>query len=309
MLFEEAFEEYKIYAKKRHKKQCFNVLLYNFIANILSYFKDFKIEDITSLDIEKWQDLILTKNFCNNYNRSLFSMLKDYFNFCHNYYNLDIDFFSKVDNFPLKYEEKKEDHYTLKEFKKFIRYVDNIVYKRFFELMFYCGTRPGEAMALKFCDLRDDYIIINKTIDEHGNRSIGTPKTLSSNRKITIDKKLKRDLLALKNLYCDCTDDYFLFGGVKPLAPTTINRYKLKACDKAHIRPITLHQFRHSHATFLYNKKIDIHVISKRLGHSNISTTLNIYTHSNLVQEKKVLKTLNSCRFNVFSVLLYIFKN
>lgn len=95
-------------------------------------------------------------------------------------------------------------------------------------------------------------------------------------------------------------------GGSKPLSATTINRYKLKACKLANIRPITLHQFRHSHATFLYNKGIDIHDISKRLGHSNSSITLNIYTHS--TKEKRVIKTLNSTRFNIFDVFQYNFK-
>ncbi len=85
----------------------------------------------------------------------------------------------------------------------------------------------------------------------------------------------------------------------KPLAPTTINRYKIRACNKRNIRPIKLHQFRHSHATYLLNKKIDIHIISKRLGHSKVSTTLDVYTHSNLLQEKRLIKSLNS-RFSLF---------
>jgi len=57
----------------------------------------------------------------------------------------------------------------------------------------------------------------------------------------------------------------------------------------------------------LLNKKIDIHVISSRLGHSKVSTTIDVYTHANIKQEKRVLSTLNSIRFN-FNVLTYIFK-
>ena len=90
--------------------------------------------------------------------------------------------------------------------------------------------------------------------------------------------------------------DYFIFGGMSPLSSTTINRYKKETCEKANIRPIALHQFRHSHATLLLNLNIDIHVISKRLGHTKTSTTLDIYTHANLEQEKRVSKTLNSLR-------------
>lgn len=312
MLFEEAFEEYKIYASKRHKKQSFDCFTYNFSANILSYFKGYLLDNITIKDVESWQEFIYSKNFCNNHNKNLYSMLKKFLSYCHYKYNFDDSFILDIVPFKLRIENNKKDFYTLKEFKYFIKFVDNIVYKRFFEFMFFCGTRPGEAMALHFSDLENDFIEINKTIDEHGKRLVDTPKTVSSNRFIKIDRKLKKDLLFLKKYYIlkygSEAFDYFVFGGIKPLAPTTINRYKIKACNKAKIRPITLHQFRHSHATLLLNKGIDIHEISKRLGHSKISTTLDVYTHCNLMQEKRVYKTLNSIRFNFFDCFTYIFK-
>ena len=90
--------------------------------------------------------------------------------------------------------------------------------------------------------------------------------------------------------------DYYIFGGIKPLATTTINRYKEKACKLAKIRKIKLHEFRHSHATLLLYKGIIIHEISKRLGHSDIAITLNTYTHTNNLQEKRVTRTLNFLR-------------
>lgn len=63
MSFIEAYDEFKIYASKRHKKQSFECLLYNFNANILSYFKDYALEDITSINIMKWQDLLQLHNY------------------------------------------------------------------------------------------------------------------------------------------------------------------------------------------------------------------------------------------------------
>jgi len=305
MLFEEAYNEYLIFANRQQKKQSYKVLTYNFKANILSYFKDYKLDLIKTDDILKWQDFIISKNFCNNHNKNLYSMLNSFFEFCHIKYNFDLSILYGVFPFPLKVETKKEDYYTLKEFQRFIRFVDNPIYKTFFEFMFYCGTRPGEAMALKFSDIVDNYVVINKTIDSHGKREIGTPKTLSSNRKILIDNYLKKNLLSLKSLYCDDTFDLFIFGGIKPLSPTTINRYKIKACNKANLRPITLHQFRHSHATYLLNNSVDIHLIRDRLGHSNVFTTLNVYTHCKTGEEKRVARLL---KFSCFKVLTYNFK-
>ena len=59
------------------------------------------------------------------------------------------------------------------------------------------------------------YIDINKTIDEHGTREIGTPKSINSYRKIKIDKKLYNHLIKLKK-YNSENYDYFIFGGLKP---------------------------------------------------------------------------------------------
>jgi len=72
--------------------------------------------------------------------------------------------------------------------------------------------------------------------------------------------------------------DYFVFGGLKPLAPTTVDRNKKNACNKAKLFEITQHEFRHSFATRMIRKK-PINYVSKTMGHSRISTTLDVYTH------------------------------
>ena len=312
MRFEDAYKEYLKFAKKQQKKQSFNTLQYNFDSKILSYFKNYVLDDLTSNDILSWEEYILSYNYSNHYNRNLYYLLSGFFTFCHIQYGIDKKIISNIGCFKKRYEEKKTDFYTLKEFRHFIKYVDDEIYKQFFNLLFFTGVRPGEAMALKFSDFQGDYLTINKTIESHGKREIGTPKTLSSIRKIKIDKFLKKDLLRLKKYYLErfkVDNDSFIFGCVRPLSPTTINRYKLKACIKANIRPITLHQFRHSHATLLLSKGIMINEVSRRLGHSKTSTTLDIYTHTNLEQEKRVYNTLCSLRFNVFSTLQCNFKN
>lgn len=122
-------------------------------------------------------------------------------------------------------------------------------------------------------------------------------------------RKLEKDILKLKKAYPNDSnvskEELYIFGGIKPLSPSTINRYKAKACKRADIRPITLHQFRHSHATFLIQKGIMINEVSKRLGHSKVSTTLDVYSHTDLSQEKRVIDTLNSTRLNLVTTLKY----
>ncbi len=312
MKFEVAFEEFKIYASKRHKKQGFVTLQSNFNSRILPYFRDYDIFDITSRDILKWQDYIYSLNFKYSYTSKLFIYFKCFMNYCCNYLGLPDNPLDYVSNFKREIEELKHDFYTLEEFKRFIKGFDNEIYKQFFNLMFFTGVRPGEAMALKFSDLNGNYISINKNLTTKGGRVIDTPKNRSSIRKIKIDNKLKNDLYNLKKYYSKNymvdVDDYFIFGGLNPLSPSTINRYKKSACKKSNIRPIKLHEFRHSHATLLLQNGMLINEVSRRLGHSKVSTTLNIYTHTDLTQEKRVYNTLNSLRLNFFNTLIYNFK-
>lgn len=301
--FLEAYNQYLVYIENRLKIQSKEDLKVKFENKIIPFFKDYNIYDIKELDFINWKNEIEKNNYSNNYKEHLFYCISGFLNYCVMYHNLEYNVAKKVGNFKMKNEKVKHDFYTLKEFKKFIKYVDNNIYKQFFIFMFFTGTRPGEAMALKFSDLNNRIISINKTISEHsinGKRIIDTPKNMSSVREIFIDKKLNKELLKLKKIYEKEYDiknhDYFIFGGLKPLAPTSINRHKKKACEKANLRQITIHQFRHSHASLLYSKKIDIQSIKERLGHSSINTTMSVYVHLDNKQKKKVQRTLSFSR-------------
>lgn len=311
-LFLDVYKDYLLYANKKQKNQSFSTMKYKFDLHILPFFEDMFLEDITSKTIIEWENYILSKNFSNNQNKNLYYILSGFFEYCRIFYNFDKKIISNIGCFKKKYEQNKYDFYTLEEFNLFINHVDNEIYKQFFNLMFYTGVRPGEAMALKFKDLNNGYISISKTINSHGKRELGTPKTNSSIRDIKIDRKLEKDLLNLKKIYekqYPFNDDLFIFGGIKPLSPTTINRRKKKACEEANIRSITMHQFRHSHATLLLQQGIMINEVSRRLGHSKTSTTLDVYSHTDKSQEKRVINTLNSLRFNYFSTMKYKFKS
>ena len=88
-----------------------------------------------------------------------------------------------------------------------------------------------------------------------------------------------------------------MFGGDKPIATTTLERKKNKYCKLAKVKQIRIHDFRHSHATILYKKNVQIKLIQQRLGHNNINTTLNTYVHTDEMQEKRLINVINLLRF------------
>lgn len=298
--FEKAYIEYLKYIEYRQKEQSKNTLKERFKSKILPFWKDFNIYEIKESDYIKWQNEIEFYNYSNNYKSNIHYLMTKFFDYLIKYFDLQKNIARSVGNFKLKNYKTTYNIYTYKEFKLFIKNVDHNVYKQFFILLFFTGLRPGEAMALKFSDLNKRILSINKTMNEHGNRNIDSPKTFTSMRNIEIDRKLNKDLIKLKKYYIKKYNikdfDYYIFGGIKPLSPTTINRHKLKACNNANLKPIKLHEFRHSHATLLVEKKLMIKEVSRRLGHSNTNITLNIYTHADKRHEKKVIKTLNFIR-------------
>ncbi len=283
MLFEEVYEEYKIYAQNRHKKQGFDTINKNFNLHILPYFKNNYLSSLTKLDLINWQNEILSKNFSNNFNRNLYYELSAFFRYCMYCDYLKENIVLQIPKFKKKIEKKEHHVYTLKEFRKFRKHLDDYIIKQYFNFMYFYGTRPSEAMALRFSDLEKNYIHINHSIHRKGKRELDTPKNQSSIRTLKLNSLERFRIWRLKRMYFkkyyDRNFDYFIFGGKKPLSPTTIDRYKLKACRKANMNPITQHEFRHSYATRMIHKKTPVDIVSHLMGHSTVSMTVDVYLH------------------------------
>ena len=270
----------------------------NIKKHILPYLNK-NIYEINNHDIIQWQNMIKKLGYSNSFNNNVYCILQDLLNYLHLNYKIEKITINRKVLKSYKIINKEKEIWNIKDFKKFINVIDNYMYKVLFITLFKTGLRKGELLALTFNDIDKYSINVNKTITKelfNGKRLIMNPKTTNSVRNIQIDFILYHQIMNLKKIYIkkygSFKKDYYIFGGIKPIATTTLDRYKNKYCDQAHVKRIGIHAIRHSHATLLYNHNVDIKTIQHRLGHSNINTTLNIYIHCDKKNEKRVIKTL-----------------
>ena len=305
MTIEELYPNFIQYLKLKNKVTTIDLVNGKFKNYILPYFKDFKPTEITEEIYIKFQISLLELNRSESFYVQVQAIMNNFFDYLKINHNLE-HIPKKVGFIRNKQEylsNQKKDIWTKKEFKKFIKKVDNPVYHALFNIMFFTGIRKGEALALKISDFDGKYIFINHTITKNrfnGKRLLLKPKSKKSIRKIKLDLFSQIELKQLIKYYSknfdNFNDNFFLFGGNKPIATTTLDRKKNRYCKLAKVKQIRIHDFRHSHATILYKKNIDIKTIKERLGHADISTTLDTYVHINEEEEKRLIKMINLLR-------------
>ena len=171
------------------------------------------------------------------------------------------------------------------------------------------GLRISEILGLTWnnIDFNDFTITIDKiTVRDKGQVILKEPKTESSIRTISAPKEiilmlkqLKKDRLAAK-LRGEKSHRELIFydKNLNPIAQDVLSkkfRYFLQENNLKHIR---FHDLRHSHVTMLIDAKVPIKVISERVGHSNVNTTLNIYSHALREMDQEASDKISDTLFN-----------
>lgn len=164
------------------------------------------------------------------------------------------------------------------------------------------GIRIGEICALTWDDVDTEsgIICVRKTIqriyivengDRHTELLLDTPKTKNSIRDIPMSRELIKMLKPIKKVVN--SSFFVLTNDSKPTEPRTYRNYYKKLITELDIPELKFHGLRHSFATRCIESKCDYKTVSVILGHSNISTTLNLYVHPNLEQKKKCIDQMS----------------
>ena len=164
------------------------------------------------------------------------------------------------------------------------------------------GMRIGEICALTWDDLdvENGIIHVRKTIqriyviEEHRKYTeviLDTPKTKNSIREIPMTKNLLKMIRAIKKIVEG--DFYVMRNEPKPTEPRTYRNYYKQFMQSLGLPLMKFHGLRHSFATRCIESKCDYKTVSVLLGHSNISTTLNLYVHPNLEQKKRCMEQMS----------------
>ena len=166
------------------------------------------------------------------------------------------------------------------------------------------GLRIGEICALKWDDINTDdgTITVRRTIgrvyiidsgQKHTELVIDTPKTRNSNREIPMSRELAAIIKPLKKVVNG--NFYVLTNGENPTEPRTYRNHYNRLMSGLGMPKLKYHGLRHSFATRCIEAGCDYKTVSVLLGHSNISTTLNLYVHPDMEQKKRCISRMFKC--------------
>lgn len=261
------------------------------MLHIMPYVSDKNIDRFTEYDCRVFRERISKTKFSTPFKNNILNHFKAIFRHAQKYYGLTTNPAQMITPFKKGFEEKikkkkkEELVWNYDEFGKFIKFVQEEDYKMLFIVLFFTGLRLGEALSLTWLDLKDHKLSITKSVSkvaENGFYEVKETKNVSSIRDVSLNDSLNSLLLDFKKRESTkegFSDSWFMFGGTKPLSRTSITRKKDNAVEASGVKRITIHQFRHSHATNLINDGVNVVAVSRRLGHSDVSMTLRIYTH------------------------------
>lgn len=243
-----------------------------------SFFMDIPISEISAMRIKSYLDMLTNKGFAKKTIKERYAVLKQIFTYA---YEMEYIEKNPCATVKLKFSKDmttaKREAATAEEEGKIKNASNDIPFVFFAKFLLFTGCRRGEALALmpRDIDFENKTVSINKTVEWVGNKPQikHQPKTVAGNREIPLPdilidelQKRKKQKYIFQNTKGELFDNSQITRGWNTFKKETgIN--------------CTPHQLRHSYATMLFDAGIDVKTAQRWLGHTDIKTTLDTYTH------------------------------
>ena len=302
MTFASFVEQYTAAMKTRIKENTWATKDHIIRTKLLPYFGKLKICNITAQQIITWQNEMLDhkdesgKKYSPVYLRSVNSQLSAIFNHAVRYYNLRENPCKKAGSMGKK-KNREMLFWTKEEYLKFAEVMmDKPLSFYAFEMLYWCGIREGELLALTPADFDFEKctVSITKSYQRlNGQDLITTPKTEKSNRIIKMPQFLADEMQDyLKQLY-----------GIEPndrmftVTKSYLHREMDRGAKEAGVKRIRIHDIRHSAVSLLIDMGFSATAIADRVGHESIDITYN-YAHLFPSKQTEMAEKLNMERGN-----------
>lgn len=274
-------------------------------SHILPYWGDFDIDLFKKSDAQLFIGNMFNKGLSMKTVKDLEVTLKQILMYAVDEYNMNIPSAFKLKYPTANLVSKKEELqvYSIEEQRRIVKYFENHPsYQTLGVVIVICtGLRIGEICGLKWSDisLEDNIIRVNRTIERIVDYRTGktkvvvqAPKTINSQRSVPFPSWLSDILSSFSSPYP--SNYYVISCSDNPIEPRNYrNYYRKLLLDKVGLnRCLKFHGLRHTYASTLITNGADVKTVSTMLGHSTVSTTLDIYTHSTLESRRKCVETI-----------------
>lgn len=262
-------------------------------TRIIPYFGKLRMNAIKPADIMKWQNDMMDQGYKPTYLRMLQNQVTAVFNHAERFYGLKDNPCKKIDKMG-KANARELNFWTKEEYDRFIQNFDEKeeMYRLMYQMLFWLGCRVGELLAICYGDInfKEKTVSITKTYYRRNKTDyITAPKTESSNRIVTMPDFLAEELKAYTDKMYELKAEERIFM----VTDRAVQKKMKQKADKLNLKHIRVHDLRHSHIAFLIEKGTQPLIISKRVGHDSVTTTMNIYGHLYPDKQRQLADMLN----------------
>ena len=289
MLFKDFYKLYEQDMRSRLKQNTWEHKAHVIQSKILLYFGDKPMKDIQARDVLSWQNELLRhrdkngKPYSETYLKNLHNQLSCIFNHAVRYYDLGVNPAAKAGSIGVK-NAKEMNFWTKDEYMQFSEVMmDKPVSFYAFEMLYWCGIRLGELLALtpEDFDFQNRKLRINKSYQRiKGQDVITEPKTKKSNRTIEMPDFLCEEMQEYFSMLYDQKPDERIF----PISKSYLHHEMDRGVKATGLKRIRIHDLRHSHVSLLIELGFSAVAIADRVGHESIEIT---YRYAHLFPSKQ----------------------